>query len=117
MGEHQWGQAFEGAKHCINVGCEVRLSFSGRWQLRPGTRWVSPTRRPLPVCMGAPSAAEAQCTHVERPVGTRCQRPALPGLVVCEHHATPEALRPVIVGMAAEIERLTQLSGGSSDNS
>jgi hypothetical protein len=27
-------------------------------------------------------------------------------MVVCEHHATPDALRLVILAMAAEIERL-----------
>jgi hypothetical protein len=46
----------------------------------------------------------------------QCSRPALPRMVVCEQHATPDALRMVILAMASEIERLKQLPDTSCDN-
>lgn len=60
----------------------------------------------------------ARCAHIERiplaldPGQTvrggiragQCKRPALPRLVVCEHHATPDAVRMVILAMDNEIE-------------
>lgn len=82
-----------------------------------------------PRSVAAPES-HARCTHVERAplalgrghrvvgglkVGT-CERTALPRMVVCEHHASPEALRLVILAMDADIRRLTQLPDAGPDN-
>jgi hypothetical protein len=128
MGEHRWsGDSKDRIRACLNDGCAVRRRLVGvsleQWQAAPRHHWrVIPKAGahcgvPIPPCTSTPSA---RCTHVERaPValgrghtvggGIRvdeCQRPALPRMVVCEHHATPDALRLVILAMAAEIERL-----------
>lgn len=42
----------------------------------------------------------------------QCERPALPLMVVCELHATPDAVRMVIASMADEIKRLKELCRG-----
>jgi hypothetical protein len=133
MSGHQWGavRMRDGKQACLHDGCAVRRirHSPGRvvWQAKPRSRWVLTTKAPIPPCAGMEAAL---CTHVERaPVALgrghtvvggfkvgQCQRPALPGLVVCEHHATPDALRMVILAMDAEIQRLKQLPDTSPDN-
>lgn len=46
----------------------------------------------------------------------QCEREALPRMVVCAHHAPPDAVRLLVLSMAAEIERLKQLVPASDDN-
>lgn len=133
MNEHQWGaiRVRDGKQACRRGGCAVRRirHSSSRivWQAKPRSRWVLTTEAPIPPCTGKEAAL---CTHVERApmalgrghtvvggikVG-QCERPAIPRLAVCEHHATPDALRLVILAMDAEIQRLTQLPDTSPDN-
>lgn len=117
MSEHKWGPKFR----CVNGGCAIiqHASRQGWWRRGGGhSKWKN---TPIPPCTGKDAV---HCTHIDRvpmalgrehvvrggiKVG-QCDRPVLPRLVVCEHHATPEAVRLVILAMAAEIERLK--SGG-----
>lgn len=127
MREHQWGRhpGFRSYRRCVRCHM-VRRTTNGTWRAHRGDPW-HPV--PTPPCGGAPVASD-RCTHVERipmalgpgqtvrggiKVG-QCDRPALPRMVVCEHHATPDALRMVILAMDAELQRLTQLPDAPSDN-
>jgi hypothetical protein len=112
MGEHQWARTFR----CMNAGCRVtrHAVYEHVWRLGGyGAKW---RKTPIPKCKGA---EQVLCTHVERvPVALnpghrvvggfkvgRCERPALPRMVVCERHATPDALRIVILVLEAELAR------------
>lgn len=120
MGEHRWGPKFR----CINGDCAIiqHASRQGWWRRGWGhSKWRND---PLPPCRGAALAADDRCTHVERiPLALntehavrggiktgQCDRPALPRMVVCEHHATPDAVRIAMVQMEEEIARLVTTS-------
>lgn len=121
MSEHQWGDAKEDVRVCQRAGCGILFDpIPGLWKRTGALGWETIKRsQPIPPCRGK-RVATAHCTHIDRaPVDLgpghrvvggfkvgQCERPALPGLVVCEYHATPEAMRMVILAMAAEIERL-----------
>jgi hypothetical protein len=124
MTEHRWGPKFR----CLNEGCNIARNAAHPQWWRRGWKHTAWLRVPIPPCTGTPPAA--RCTHVERaPVSLgpghsvvggikvdQCERPALPRMVVCEHHATPDAVRIVMLEMAEEIERLKQLPSATCDN-
>ena len=126
MGEHRWTEEHNLIRTCQNTNCSVRIRRVGvaleQWQAAPRHHWHPAPKAgahgavPVPPCKGDHAAI---CSHTERvPVALnpghhvaggfkvgRCERPALPRMVVCERHATPDALRIVILMLEAELAR------------
>lgn len=132
MSEHEWGDTKDGLRACRRGGCTILFDpILGLWKWSRTLRWKSIKRgQIIPPCRGRRAQNPDRCTHVERAplalnpghsvVGgikvCQCERDALPRMVVCEHHATPDAIRLVVLAMDAEIQHFKQLSDTTPDN-
>lgn len=130
MSEHKWTEeGKDRIRTCLHAGCTVRRRRVGfaqeMWQSAKGCVWHVVAKaggygRVIPSCVGTQLSDTGRCIHIDRvPVALnhghsvvggvsvgRCDRKALPLLVVCELHATPEAVRIAMLAMSAEIARL-----------